>query len=116
MESNSKPGKIHMSSSANHYLLEANEGFVTEPRGQVLIKGKGGWFNYQRIQMFVGMMDTYWLLGRGQSSDNLFDRIPSTPSTDRLTDEHEPNVTSMPHDSAAVPLYADYLEYTKAGN
>jgi class 3 adenylate cyclase len=43
MESTSKPGKIHLSSSANHYLMEANEGFVTEARGEVLIKGKGNW-------------------------------------------------------------------------
>lgn len=44
MESNSKPGKIHISSSANHYLMEANEGYVTEPRGEILIKGKGKLF------------------------------------------------------------------------
>lgn len=41
MESNSKAGKIHISSSANHYLISANEGYVTESRGEILIKGKG---------------------------------------------------------------------------
>ncbi|KAK6758398.1 hypothetical protein RB195_015921 [Necator americanus] len=49
MESNGKPGMIHLSAEANH-LLHVVGGFQTEPRGEVIIKGKG-------------VMETYWLLG-----------------------------------------------------
>ncbi|KAL6744152.1 hypothetical protein Aduo_017115 [Ancylostoma duodenale] len=49
MESNGKPGMIHLSSDANQ-LLHVVGGFQTEPRGEVIIKGKG-------------VMETYWLLG-----------------------------------------------------
>ncbi|CAB3397272.1 unnamed protein product [Caenorhabditis bovis] len=48
MESNSKPGKVHISSEANQLLTELG-GFITEPRGEVIVKGKG-------------VMQTYWLL------------------------------------------------------
>uniref|UniRef100_A0AAF5D150 Guanylate cyclase n=2 Tax=Strongyloides stercoralis TaxID=6248 RepID=A0AAF5D150_STRER len=51
MESNGKPNHIHMSSDAHKLLTEKIGGFVTEPRGEVLIKGKG-------------VMETYWLLGK----------------------------------------------------
>ncbi|CEF69623.1 Atrial natriuretic peptide receptor 1 [Strongyloides ratti] len=50
MESNGKPNHIHMSCEA-HELLNKYGGFVTKPRGEVLIKGKG-------------VMETFWLLGR----------------------------------------------------
>uniref|UniRef100_A0A915DVP9 Serpentine receptor class gamma n=1 Tax=Ditylenchus dipsaci TaxID=166011 RepID=A0A915DVP9_9BILA len=50
MESNSKPMRVHLSSSTNHYLTNVIGGFVTQSRGEVIIKGKG-------------VMDTYWLLG-----------------------------------------------------
>ncbi|KAI6202133.1 Guanylate cyclase [Aphelenchoides besseyi] len=82
MESNSKPGKIHISASANHYLQSQNgqgdtdvsggqpisEGFVTESRGEILIKGKG-------------LMETFWLLGKGTSIDYITDPLPDTPSS-----------------------------------
>ncbi|KAI6229289.1 Guanylate cyclase [Aphelenchoides besseyi] len=69
MESNSKPGKIHISSSANHYLMEeAKSGFVTESRGEILIKGKG-------------LMETFWLLGKGTSIDYITEPLPDTPSS-----------------------------------
>ncbi|ETN70384.1 adenylate/guanylate cyclase catalytic domain protein [Necator americanus] len=48
MESNGKR-MIHLSAEANH-LLHVVGGFQTEPRGEVIIKGKG-------------VMETYWLLG-----------------------------------------------------
>ncbi|CAI5452064.1 unnamed protein product [Caenorhabditis angaria] len=48
MESNSKPGQIHISSEANDQLIKLG-GFTTEPRGEVIVKGKG-------------VMNTYWLL------------------------------------------------------
>uniref|UniRef100_A0A1I7U8C7 Guanylate cyclase n=1 Tax=Caenorhabditis tropicalis TaxID=1561998 RepID=A0A1I7U8C7_9PELO len=49
MESNGKPGKIHLSSDANRMITQVVGGFRTEPRGEVIIKGKG-------------VMETYWLL------------------------------------------------------
>uniref|UniRef100_A0A0N5BYT5 guanylate cyclase n=1 Tax=Strongyloides papillosus TaxID=174720 RepID=A0A0N5BYT5_STREA len=51
MESNGKPNHIHMSGDAHKLLTEKIGGFVTEPRGEVLIKGKG-------------VMETFWLLGK----------------------------------------------------
>ncbi|TKR69712.1 hypothetical protein L596_021832 [Steinernema carpocapsae] len=51
MESNGKPGQIHMSGEANAFLTNVVGGFVTESRGEVMIKGKG-------------IMETYWLLGQ----------------------------------------------------
>ncbi|KAE9548279.1 hypothetical protein FO519_008514 [Halicephalobus sp. NKZ332] len=50
MESNGKPGKIHISSELN-ILLHMLGGFVTETRGEVIIKGKG-------------VMETYWLTSK----------------------------------------------------
>ncbi|CAB3396880.1 unnamed protein product [Caenorhabditis bovis] len=50
MESNGKPGKIHLSSDANRLLTEVIGGFQTESRGEVIIKGKG-------------VMETFWLIG-----------------------------------------------------
>uniref|UniRef100_A0A0K0FCE6 Guanylate cyclase n=1 Tax=Strongyloides venezuelensis TaxID=75913 RepID=A0A0K0FCE6_STRVS len=51
MESNGKPNHIHMSYDAHKLLTEKIGGFVTEPRGEVLIKGKG-------------VMETFWLIGK----------------------------------------------------
>ncbi|KAL6744153.1 hypothetical protein Aduo_017116 [Ancylostoma duodenale] len=56
MESNGKPGFIHLSYDANKVLEELG-GSETEPRGEVIIKGKG-------------VMETYWLKGRKNSNDN----------------------------------------------
>ncbi|UMM11656.1 hypothetical protein L5515_000834 [Caenorhabditis briggsae] len=49
MESNGKPGRIHVSSEANRLLTKVVGGFRTEARGEVIIKGKG-------------VMETFWLL------------------------------------------------------
>lgn len=51
MESNSKPNRIHMSENAHKILVEKIGGFITEPRGEIIIKGKG-------------VMSTYWLIGK----------------------------------------------------
>ncbi|CEF69991.1 Atrial natriuretic peptide receptor 1 [Strongyloides ratti] len=48
MESNGKPGKIHITESY-YQLLNELGGFITEPRGEIIIKGKG-------------VMSTYWLI------------------------------------------------------
>ncbi|CAI2353557.1 unnamed protein product [Caenorhabditis sp. 36 PRJEB53466] len=50
MESNGKPGRIHVSAEANRLLTQVVGGFKTESRGEVIIKGKG-------------VMETYWLIG-----------------------------------------------------
>uniref|UniRef100_A0A1I8B584 Guanylate cyclase n=1 Tax=Meloidogyne hapla TaxID=6305 RepID=A0A1I8B584_MELHA len=50
MESNGRPARIHISTTTNHYLINIIGGYVTEPRGEVIIKGKG-------------VMETFWLLG-----------------------------------------------------
>jgi long-subunit acyl-CoA synthetase (AMP-forming) len=49
---------IHISPDTNHYLTEiVKEDYVTEPRGEIIIKGKG-------------VMETYWLLGHGGENRN----------------------------------------------
>ncbi|GMT23962.1 hypothetical protein PFISCL1PPCAC_28592, partial [Pristionchus fissidentatus] len=50
MESNGKPGHIHLSPEANRLLTTMHPQFRTECRGEVIIKGKG-------------VMETFWLLG-----------------------------------------------------
>uniref|UniRef100_A0A914MU88 Guanylate cyclase domain-containing protein n=1 Tax=Meloidogyne incognita TaxID=6306 RepID=A0A914MU88_MELIC len=55
MESNGRPGRIHISTTTNHYLTNIIGGYVTEPRGEVIIKGKG-------------VMETFWLLGHSGDS------------------------------------------------
>uniref|UniRef100_A0A1I7TBX5 Guanylate cyclase domain-containing protein n=1 Tax=Caenorhabditis tropicalis TaxID=1561998 RepID=A0A1I7TBX5_9PELO len=55
MESNGKPGFIHLSSDAHDLLTSLYKEYKTENRGEVIIKGKG-------------VMQTYWLLGRNEES------------------------------------------------
>uniref|UniRef100_A0A914PIK8 guanylate cyclase n=1 Tax=Panagrolaimus davidi TaxID=227884 RepID=A0A914PIK8_9BILA len=50
MESNGKPNRIHLSAEANKFLTNITGGFITESRGEVIIKGKG-------------VMETFWLVG-----------------------------------------------------
>ncbi|RCN42479.1 hypothetical protein ANCCAN_11555 [Ancylostoma caninum] len=49
MESNGKPGCVHMSEAAANLLKETFPEYKTEPRGEVIIKGKG-------------VMNTFWLV------------------------------------------------------
>ncbi|KJH47404.1 adenylate/guanylate cyclase catalytic domain protein [Dictyocaulus viviparus] len=51
MESNGKPASIQMSTEAHQLLCSHHAGYLTECRGEIIIKGKG-------------VMQTYWLLGR----------------------------------------------------
>ncbi|CAL2044643.1 unnamed protein product [Caenorhabditis brenneri] len=55
MESNGKPGFIHLSSEAHELLTSLYKEYHTESRGEVIIKGKG-------------VMQTFWLLGRKDES------------------------------------------------
>ncbi|CAJ0944962.1 unnamed protein product, partial [Mesorhabditis belari] len=57
MESNGKPGKIHMSNDACS-LLNRIGGYEVESRGEVIIKGKG-------------VMETYWLNARSIGTTTL---------------------------------------------
>ncbi|KAE9547368.1 hypothetical protein FO519_009421 [Halicephalobus sp. NKZ332] len=50
MESNGKPNKIQLSNDANHFLTKVVGGYITQSRGEVIIKGKG-------------VMETFWLIG-----------------------------------------------------
>ncbi|KAJ1358943.1 Receptor-type guanylate cyclase gcy-22 [Parelaphostrongylus tenuis] len=49
MESNGKPGRIHISTDTMKFLTEVIGGYKTEPRGEVIVKGKG-------------VVETHWLL------------------------------------------------------
>uniref|UniRef100_A0A1I7RUG3 Guanylate cyclase n=1 Tax=Bursaphelenchus xylophilus TaxID=6326 RepID=A0A1I7RUG3_BURXY len=71
MESNSKPGRIHISASANHYLSEIIGGYATESRGEVMIKGKG-------------LMETFWLLGKTNPQGVIVDAVPDPPDPEQL--------------------------------
>uniref|UniRef100_A0A915LQJ7 Guanylate cyclase n=1 Tax=Meloidogyne javanica TaxID=6303 RepID=A0A915LQJ7_MELJA len=72
MESNGRPGRIHISTTTNHYLTNIIGGYVTEPRGEVIIKGKG-------------VMETFWLLGH--SGDSHYFSGSSVANADRDTPE-----------------------------
>uniref|UniRef100_A0AC35UFY4 Guanylate cyclase n=1 Tax=Rhabditophanes sp. KR3021 TaxID=114890 RepID=A0AC35UFY4_9BILA len=50
MESSSKPSRVQLSTEA-HTLLSELGGYVTEPRGEIIVKGKG-------------VLSTFWLLGK----------------------------------------------------
>ncbi|KAK6753731.1 hypothetical protein RB195_012989 [Necator americanus] len=49
MESNGKPGRVHISTDTMKFLTEKVGGYKTELRGEVIVKGKGA-------------VETYWLL------------------------------------------------------
>ncbi|KJH42827.1 hypothetical protein DICVIV_11177 [Dictyocaulus viviparus] len=49
MESNGKPGRVHISTDTMEFLTQKFDHYKTELRGEVIIKGKGA-------------IETYWLL------------------------------------------------------
>ncbi|KAE9556383.1 hypothetical protein FO519_000423 [Halicephalobus sp. NKZ332] len=83
MESNGKPGRIHISKASQEFLNTVIGGYITEPRGEVIIKGKG-------------VMETFWLLGRSDGSLT----IPEFPNFEELVlekkieDDYSKNLTS----------------------
>ncbi|KAH7714701.1 guanylyl cyclase [Aphelenchoides avenae] len=89
MESNSQPGKIQLSSDANN-LLQMVGGFQTQPRGEVIIKGKG-------------VMETFWLTSRRSDADG--------PSTSSMTYQQQAQQNSDPNTNAAQnqALYQQFL-------
>uniref|UniRef100_W6NCA6 guanylate cyclase n=1 Tax=Haemonchus contortus TaxID=6289 RepID=W6NCA6_HAECO len=73
MESNGKPGHIHMSKEAHDLLVnEYHADYETQSRGEVIIKGKG-------------VMETFWLIGRRAASST---RLPPEERVKRKTEEH----------------------------
>ncbi|KAK6758396.1 hypothetical protein RB195_015920 [Necator americanus] len=82
MESNGKPGMIHLSAEAN-YLLHVVGGFQTELRGEVIIKGKG-------------VMETYWLLGaaNGVHRPPIQEPIITSSTEPAEMDEEDRNITT----------------------
>uniref|UniRef100_A0AC34Q8K7 Guanylate cyclase n=1 Tax=Panagrolaimus sp. JU765 TaxID=591449 RepID=A0AC34Q8K7_9BILA len=58
MESNGKPNRIHLSPDANYFLTHVIGGYITESRGEVIIKGKG-------------VMETFWLIGTSNPEPDL---------------------------------------------
>ncbi|EYC20962.1 hypothetical protein Y032_0020g155 [Ancylostoma ceylanicum] len=81
MESNGKAGHIHLSPTA-HSLLTSKfpSQYKTEPRGEVIIKGKG-------------VMETYWVLDRHSSSRAMQD--PVSDSVERAEDCHSQTNSSV---------------------
>ncbi|VDL70322.1 unnamed protein product [Nippostrongylus brasiliensis] len=60
MESNGKPGRIHISTDTMKFLTEVIGGYKTELRGEVIVKGKGA-------------METYWLLTKKEQEQAYMD-------------------------------------------
>uniref|UniRef100_A0A7I5EBS6 Guanylate cyclase n=1 Tax=Haemonchus contortus TaxID=6289 RepID=A0A7I5EBS6_HAECO len=61
MESNGKPGRIHISSDTMEFLTKVVGGdYKTEPRGEVIVKGKGA-------------LETHWLLTPEEQQQSYMD-------------------------------------------
>lgn len=58
MESNGKPGRVHISTDTMKFLTEVIGGYKTEYRGEVMVKGKGA-------------LETYWLLTPEEQENTL---------------------------------------------
>uniref|UniRef100_A0A7E4VF23 Guanylate cyclase n=1 Tax=Panagrellus redivivus TaxID=6233 RepID=A0A7E4VF23_PANRE len=93
MESNGKPNKIHLSADANYYVTKVVGGFITESRGEVIIKGKG-------------VMETYWLLGQ---TNEMEAPLASTPPPPPLPPAiKQPDTPPPIMLNATVPMYEDF--------
>uniref|UniRef100_A0A7I4YQT2 Guanylate cyclase domain-containing protein n=1 Tax=Haemonchus contortus TaxID=6289 RepID=A0A7I4YQT2_HAECO len=88
MESNGKPGHIHMSKEAHNLLVnEYHADYETQPRGEVIIKGKG-------------VMETFWLIGRRAAFSA---RLPSEAKKQK-TEEHSEQLEDDPNISAELSI------------
>ncbi|KAF8371069.1 hypothetical protein PRIPAC_77498, partial [Pristionchus pacificus] len=101
MESNGKPGLIHMSAEANKLLITAYSGqYNTQSRGDVIIKGKG-------------VMETFWLMGRANEAPTRLVTPPAAPPIDPTTSMAGPRIEKMTtleiEQSGNVGLYEEYL-------
>ncbi|KAL6738402.1 hypothetical protein Aduo_011953 [Ancylostoma duodenale] len=95
MESNGKPGKIHLSESSFELLEQHYEdSYDTERRGDVIIKGKG-------------VMETFWVHGRRGRKQGRDVHSSENGEWNRESNKHEPiEQTSSTHSSD--PLYRQY--------
>ncbi|EPB79952.1 adenylate/guanylate cyclase catalytic domain protein [Ancylostoma ceylanicum] len=102
MESNGKPGMIHLSSDANQ-LLQLVGGFQTESRGEVIIKGKG-------------VMETYWLIGTTYEGQRQMFPVQEAPARNNRTPPPPPicDVPSSAPTRSVTPEYEGiYTEFKK---
>ncbi|KAH7730186.1 guanylyl cyclase [Aphelenchoides avenae] len=65
MESGGKANMIHVSATTNHFLTRVIGGYVTQSRGEVIVKGKG-------------VLETFWLLG-----------LEGDPMVDKMLEDDE---------------------------
>uniref|UniRef100_A0A914YPU6 Guanylate cyclase n=1 Tax=Panagrolaimus superbus TaxID=310955 RepID=A0A914YPU6_9BILA len=86
-------GRIHMSNTANDFLTKTIGGYITEPRGEVIIKGKG-------------VMETYWLIGKADGTSS----IPKPPHSNSIDVETPGLNISQPHFPEISPLVPS-MEY-----
>uniref|UniRef100_A0AC34GQZ3 Guanylate cyclase n=1 Tax=Panagrolaimus sp. ES5 TaxID=591445 RepID=A0AC34GQZ3_9BILA len=86
MESNGKPGRIHMSNTANDFLTKVVGGYITEPRGE----GKG-------------VMETYWLIGKADGTTSI-PKPPHSNSIDVETPGLNVSQPPFPEISPIVPM------------
>ncbi|CAO4378687.1 unnamed protein product [Caenorhabditis nigoni] len=96
MESNGKPGQIHVTADANRMLTEVVGGFRTESRGEVLIKGKG-------------VMETYWLLGEQASVSQRKNRTPESPRRPSIR-SISPIIEQKLMENSGKGLYSEYKD------
>ncbi|GMR45545.1 hypothetical protein PMAYCL1PPCAC_15740, partial [Pristionchus mayeri] len=101
MESNGKPGLIHMSAEANNLLVSAYAGqYNTQSRGDVIIKGKG-------------VMETFWLTGRVNEVPARISSPPAPPADPIISEAPvlgvEKKVTLVVPNSEHLGLYEEYL-------
>ncbi|KAJ1352397.1 hypothetical protein KIN20_008723 [Parelaphostrongylus tenuis] len=87
MESNGKPGMIHLSPDSRNLLLVVG-GFEVVSRGEVMIMGKG-------------VMETFWLLGRSNGNRKSAVVVPTS-------DGHSPPEEMNKINTAVRGLYAEY--------
>ncbi|CAJ0960984.1 unnamed protein product, partial [Mesorhabditis belari] len=95
MESNGKPAMIHLSPEAKQAVVDYG-GYVTESRGEVIIKGKG-------------VMETFWLIGKiGEPPEDRWAEPPRPPPPQTHTLSPPPAISSLQSSS----MYVDYLNST----
>ncbi|GMT22899.1 hypothetical protein PFISCL1PPCAC_14196, partial [Pristionchus fissidentatus] len=103
MESNGKPGLIHMSAEANKLLTVAYGGqYNTQSRGDVIIKGKG-------------VMETFWLMGRVNEAPVRLITPPAPPPlhpTEPTPPHPTPRIEKMSTqevEAAGNGMYEEYI-------
>ncbi|KAF1750875.1 hypothetical protein GCK72_017426 [Caenorhabditis remanei] len=99
MESNGKPGQIHVTAEANKMLTQVVGGFKTESRGEVIIKGKG-------------VMETFWLLGEesGLSVSAQRKKTPEEPPRRQSVRSISPIIEKNVEKEVAKGLYTEYKD------